>query len=128
MRTVGANPRMAFASGVPVPWVIAGAVLLSGALAGAAGAVLAAGQQFRLTPGIGSGLGFSGIVITFLARNHPLGIVVAAVLIAGLYVAGDTLQVFYNLPAAMIGLLQAIILLTVVGGEFFSRYRLQRTV
>jgi len=48
-----------------------------------------------------------------------------AFLMGGLYVSGDSLKIFYNLPAAVVGLIQAIIVLSVAASEFFVRYRLR---
>ncbi len=124
MRFVGANPQMALAAGIPVTFVIAASVSLSGALSGLGGYIMAAGQEFRLTPFLAIGYGFSGIVIAFLARNNPAAVVVVAFLMAGLYVSGDSIQVFYGLPAETVGLIQAIIVMCVVGSDFFVRYRL----
>jgi len=125
-RFVGANARMALAAGVPVVTVIVVSVLLSGALSGAAGYVMAAAQEFRMTPSMAAGYGFSGIVIAFLARNHPIGVLGVAFLMGGLYVAGQSIKVFYSLPAATVGLIQAIIVLSVTASDFFIRYRLHR--
>jgi simple sugar transport system permease protein len=124
MKFVGVNPQMALAAGIPVTFVIAASVALSGALSGLGGYIMAAGQEFRLTPFLALGYGFSGIVIAFLARNNPAAVVVVSFLMAGLYVAGDSIQVFYGLPAAMVGLVQSIIVMCVVGSDFFVRYRL----
>jgi len=126
MRAVGASPEVARATGVPVLATIVLAVGLSGALAGLAGFSVAAGEEHRLTQHLGVGYGFSGILIAFLARFSAIGVLVTAVLVAGLYVAGDSLQQFYQLPAALIGLIQAVILFSVVGTDFFARYRLHR--
>ena len=126
MRAVGANRDVARAMGVPVTATIVFAIALSGALAGLAGFSVAAGEEHRLTQHLGVGYGFSGILIAFLARFRAVGVLVAAILVAELYVAGESLQQFYQLPAALIELIQAIILFSVVGAEFFARYRLHR--
>jgi simple sugar transport system permease protein len=124
MTFVGSNARMSKAVGLPVTAVIAGTVLLSGALSGLAGFVVVAGQEYRLTTGFASGYLFSGIVIAFLARNNPIAAVVIAFLLGGLYVGGQSIQVFYNLPAGVIDLLQAIIVMCVTASELFVRYRI----
>ncbi len=126
MRFVYANRRMAEAVGVPVGRVLMGAVLLSGGLGGVAGFVVAAGQEGRLTQGFFQGYGFSGILIAFLARNHPIAAAIVAVLVAGLFVTGRTLQVFYQIPFAMVQLIQAIIVISVAASEFFIRHRVHR--
>lgn len=126
MKAVGANPEVARATGVPVLLTIVLAVAMSGALAGLAGFSVAAGEEHRLTQHLGLGYGFSGILIAFLGRFQAFGVLVAGVLVAGLYVAGQSLQQFYQLPAALIELIQAIILFSVVGADFFARYRVHR--
>jgi simple sugar transport system permease protein len=126
MRAVGANREVARATGVPVLATIVLAIALSGALAGLAGFSVAAGEEHRLTQHLGVGYGFSGILIAFLARFRAFGVLIASVLVAELYVAGESLQQFYQLPAALIELIQAIILFSVVGAEFFARYRVHR--
>lgn len=122
-RLVGANPKMALAAGVPVGMVIFASAGFSGALSGAAGFVMAAGQEFRLTGTMAAGYGFSGIMIAFLARNNPLAVLVVAFLIAGLFVGGLSIKSFYGLPEAMVQLIQAIIVLCVAASHFFVSYR-----
>ena len=124
-RFVGANPRMSLAVGINVPVVVIGFALLSGALSGTAGYVMAAAQEFRLTPSMAAGYGFSGIVIAFLARNNPLAVLAVAFLMGGLFVAGQNVKAFYGLPHALVGLLQAVIVLSVAASDFFVRYRMR---
>jgi simple sugar transport system permease protein len=126
MRFIHANPRMAEAVHVPVRRTMLTAVLVSGALAGIAGFVVAAGQEGRLTQGFFQGYGFSGILIAFLARNHPLAAAAVAVLVAALFVTGRSLQVFYQVPFSMVQLIQAIIVICAAGSEFFIRHRVRR--
>lgn len=126
LRFVDANPRVARALGVPVGRMVLTAVLLSGALAGLAGFVVVTGQEGRLTQAFYVGYGFSGILIAFLARNNPLAASVVAVLIAMLFVAGRNLQVFYQIPFAMVQLIQAILVICVASSDFFIRHRLRR--
>lgn len=127
LRFVDATPKVAEANGVPVAKVIIGTVLFSGAMAGLAGFVVAAGQEGRLTQAFYQGYGFSGILIAFLARNNPLAAVVVALLVATLFVAGRNLQVFYQIPFSMVQLIQALIVICVAGSDFFIRHRLRRT-
>ena len=124
-RIVGSNARMALAAGVPVALIVFVSVGVSGALAGAAGFVMAAGQEFRLTGTMAAGYGFSGIMIAFLARNNPLAVLAVAFLIGGLFVAGLSIKSFYGLPEAMVQLIQAIIVLCVAGAHFFVSYRVR---
>ena len=122
---VGNNQLAAKATGLPVLATIIVAVLLSGGLSGLAGGVLAAGAEYRLTQFIGHGYTFSGIVIAFLARFRPALVVVVAFLVGGVYVAGDTLKVFYGLPQAIVVLIEGTILLSLLVWEFVSHYRIE---
>jgi ABC-type uncharacterized transport system permease subunit len=126
LRFVNANPRMAGAVGVPVRRMIVACVLGSGALAGVAGFLVAAGQEGRLTQAFYTGYGFSGILIAFLARNHPIAATTVALLVATLFVAGRSLQVFYQIPFSMVQLIQAIIVIAVASSDFFIRHRIRR--
>lgn len=109
---------------MPVVLTTALAAAMSGGLAGVAGAGLAAGQEYRMTLFIAGGYTFSGIVIAFIGRFRPLPVVVTAFVVGGVYTAGDTLKVFYQLPGAITTLIEAVILLSLVTVEFFSRYHL----
>lgn len=124
-RFVGVNPRMALAVGLPVSMITAGSAIASGGLAGSAGFVIAAATEYRLTFTMAAGYGFSGIVIAFLAGNRPIPTLLVAFLMGSLYVAGESMKVFYSLPDALVGLIQAIIVLSVAASEFFVRYRLR---
>jgi simple sugar transport system permease protein len=73
------------------------------------------------------GYGFSGILIAFLARNNPLAAIPVAFLIAILFVTGQSLQVFYQIPGAMVQLIQAIIVMMVAAADFFIRHRVRLT-
>lgn len=127
MRFVYANPVMAHAAGIPVTATILVAVLVSGAFAGLAGFSITAGQEFRMTQAFFVGYGFSGVLIAFLARNNAPLAAVVAFLVAMLFVAGQSLQVFYQIPFAMVRLIQAIVIICVAASEFFLRYRVRRT-
>ena len=121
---VYANPKMAAAVGIPVTALAAAAALGSGALAGLAGFTISAGIEYRMTQSFFLGYGFSGILIAFLARNNPIGTAVVAVFVAVLMVAGQSLQVFYQIPFAMVQLIQAIVVICVAASDFFVRHRL----
>lgn len=122
---VHANPKMARAMGVRVAVLVLSAALVSAALAGVAGFVISAGIDNRMTQSFFVGYGFSGILIGFLARNNPVLVVFFAALIAVLMVAGQGLQVFYQIPSSMVLLIQAIIVICAAASEFLIRYRLR---
>lgn len=124
MDHVGQNPVAARAMGLPVVATIVGAIILSGGLAGIAGAVIVAGQEYRLTIHIADGYTFSSIVVAFLARFNPIGCLAAAFVLAGISSAGEVLKAFYQLPLSMVTLIKAILLLSVLIAEFFGRYHI----
>lgn len=125
VRFVQANPRMARALGVPFGVTVVASVLLSAASAGLAGFCIVAGEEGRLTQSFYTGYGFSGILIAFLARNTPLLTIPVGLAFAWLFVTGQSLQVFYQIPFAMVQLIQAIIVICVASSEFAMRHRLR---
>jgi simple sugar transport system permease protein len=124
MRIIHANERMALAIGIPVTAVVLGAVLLSGALAGLAGFVVTAGEVGRLSQTFYQGFGFSAVLIAFLSRNDPLAVTCVAFLVALLYAGGNSLQIFDQIPASMVQLIQAIIVMAAASSEFLIRHRI----
>ena len=126
LKFVDKSPSVAGAAGIPVKKMILFTVLFSGALAGLAGVMVTAGQEGRLTHSFFAGYGFSGILIAFLARNNALAAIATAFLIALLYIAGQSLQVFYQIPFAMVQLIQAILVICVASSDFFIRHRVKR--
>ena len=122
---VGSNPKMARAVGIRVGGTVVFAALVSGALAGLAGFTICAGIDSRMTQSFFVGYGVSGILIAFLARNNPLGVILFSLLMAVLMVAGQSLQVFYKIPFAMVQVIQALIVVSVAASEFFVRYRIR---
>jgi simple sugar transport system permease protein len=122
-RFVDANPRMAAAVGVPIAFVTLAAALMSGGISGIAGFVVSAGIEGRMTQSFFLGYTFSGILIAFLARNNPIVAILVALFVGVLFVAGQSLQVFYQIPGSMVQLIQAIIVISVAASEFFVRHR-----
>lgn len=122
-RVVGSGPAAARAAGLPVAGTVVGFALLSGALAGLAGGIIVAGTEHRLTQFVGLNTTFSGIVVATLAALEPLGVVIAAFLVAGVYVAGGTLKVFYGVSEGVVVLIQGVVLMTFLIGRFAAAYR-----
>lgn len=122
---VYSNARMARAMGVRIAGLTVLFALASGALSGFGGFIISTGIESRLTQSFFIGYGFSGILIAFLARNNPFAVAFFAILIAVLMVAGQSLQVFYQIPFAMVQLIQAIIVICVAASEFFIHYRIR---
>jgi general nucleoside transport system permease protein len=87
--------------------------------------VVSSGTTGRLTQGFFEGYGFSGVLIAFLARNNAASATIVAVLVAMLFVAGQSFQIFYQIPFAMVQMIQGIIVMCVAGSEFFIRHRIR---
>jgi ABC-type uncharacterized transport system permease subunit len=124
IRVIGENPRAARYAGISLAFNILLVMIISGGLAGLAGYGQVAGIAFRLQQGIAVGDGFTAIIIAWLAKLHPIGVLIVAFLMAALSVGGDQLTLTMGLPAAMAGVLQGAILFFVLGGDMFVRYRL----
>ncbi len=126
IRAVGANARAAAFAGMPVPWVVAKVALLSGALAGLAGALEVAGRTGYVTLDMSPGYGFSGIVIAMLAMLHPLAVVAAAVFVAGMLVGADSMSRAVAVPTYIADVIVAVALIAMLVATLFTQYRLRR--
>ena len=126
LRASGENPRAARYARIPYPALVLLVMTLSGVLAGWAGLLEASANLNRLQPSIMAGYGYTAIVVAWLSRLNPLTIAVASFLLAGLRVGLETLQLDLQVPAAFGQILEGLILLTVLAGGFFSRYRITR--
>jgi simple sugar transport system permease protein len=121
----GENIRAAKYAGLPYNRLVILAMVLSGVLAGWAGFLEASATINRLQPGIIVGYGYTAIVVAWLARLNPIYIGVASFLLAGLRVGLENLQLDLQVPAAFGGIMEGLILLTVLSGSFFINYRIR---
>ncbi|HBV87283.1 ABC transporter permease [Desulfosporosinus sp.] len=119
MRAVGAGPEAARYAGIRVEWYLVLAMALAGGMAGLAGVVEVAGVHHRSLEGLSAGYGFSGIVAALFGRLHPLGTIPASVLFGALLVGADMMQRAVNIPAAMIMVIQGLVVLFVVSSDYF---------
>ncbi|WP_315836309.1 ABC transporter permease [Bradyrhizobium prioriisuperbiae] len=124
-RFISANPRMARIVNIPVQAVTMSIIAASGACAGLAGFINIASQEGRLTQSFSNGYVFSGVLIAFLSRNDPIVVAVVGFLIAVLFITGQTLQVFYQIPFTMVQMIEAIIVIAVASSEFLIRHRIR---
>jgi simple sugar transport system permease protein len=128
LRAVGLSEHAARYAGIPVRRTIALALTMSGALAGLAGAVLVFGSESHRmvtdgsTMGFTGGAGFNGIVAALLGGLHPLWTIPASFLFGGLIVGGQALQRAVQVPSALIGALNGLVVIFVVAAD---RYRVQ---
>jgi len=120
LRAVGLNPWAAEYGGVSVASGIVRAMALSGALAGLVGVDFVLGYKYYYEQGFSSGIGFMGIAVALLGRNHPLGVVLAALLFGALSYGG--LVINSVVPKELVEILQSIVIVAViVGTNLFGR-------
>jgi len=103
-------------------------LLLSGMTAGVAGVAEVAGPVGQLNLNISPGYGFAAIIVAYLGRLSPLGMVLSGLLMALVYLGGEAAQVSLQLPAAITGLFQGMLLLFLLGANAFVDNRLRRRV
>ena len=127
IRAVGANARAATFAGMPVGRVTVWVALLSGALAGLAGAIEVAGRAGYVTLDMSPGYGYSGIVIAMLAGLHPLGVVAAAVFVAGILVGADSMSRAVGVPTYIADVIVSVSLLAMLVAAMLAQYRIVRS-
>lgn len=128
VRAAGTAPRAARFAGVKPETLVAFCLGLSGALAGLAGLFEVAGPAGQITDKVGVGYGFTAIIVAFLGRLHPVGILLAGLLLALTYIGGELAQLMLNLPAATVQVFQGMLLFFLLGFDLLTRYRITRRV
>lgn len=133
IRAVGLNPDASRYAGINVNRYTVLALLLSGALAGLAGAVQVYGVHHRMfTDGSAAGFtgsaGFNGIVAALFGKLHPIGTIPASFVFGALLVGANRLQRAMQVPSALITALNGLVVVFVVSSEIWSRWRAQRRV
>lgn len=125
MRAVGHNREAARFAGIPVDPVLAKTALLSGGLAALAGFSEVAGLKGNLTLDLSPGYGYSGIVVAMLAMLNPLGVVVSAIFVAGIFVGADAMSRSAGVPSYIADVMTATALLTMVTAILLTRFRVR---
>ncbi|WP_299846773.1 ABC transporter permease [uncultured Paracoccus sp.] len=128
IRAAGLAPRAARFAGVRPETLVAFCLGLSGALAGLAGIFEAAGPAGQITDSFGSGYGFTAIIVAFLGRLNPVGILLAGLLLALTYIGGELAQLTMQLPAATVQVFQGMLLFFLLGFDLLTRFRITRGV
>ena len=116
-RIVGGNARAARMAGLPVGRMTVIVTALAGAAAGLAGMVEVGAVQGSANANIAAGYGLAGILVAFLARQHPLAVVPVAILLGGIGASGGLLQRRLDLPDAAVLVLQGILFVALLAGE-----------
>ena len=123
IRVIGDNPVCARYAGIDLVRNTLVVMGVAGALAGLAGAGEASAIAGRLQRGLSPGYGYTGIIVAWLAKLNPIAAVLVAVLLGGLFLGGDALQISLGLPIAVVYMLQGLIFFFVLGGEVIVAYR-----
>ena len=102
------------------------ALLVSGGAAGLAGALEVAGPIGQLTPYVPAGYGFAAIIVAFVGRLHPVGMVFSAILMSMFYIGGELAQSRLGLPKSLTGVFQGLLLFTLLACDTLIAYRIRR--
>ncbi|HTH13024.1 MAG TPA: ABC transporter permease, partial [Spirochaetia bacterium] len=125
LRLLGANPEAARHAGINVKGHVIVVMLLSGGLAGVAGMSEVSGVAHRLLYGISPGYGYTAIIVAWIARLNPFGIILSSVLFGGLIVGGYSVQTL-GLPSSVSSLLQGAVLFFLIAGSILGKVRIRR--
>ena len=99
------------------------ALLVSGGMAGLAGGLEVAGPLGQLTPHVPAGYGFAAIIVAFVGRLHPVGIVFSAILMSMFYIGGELAQTRLGLPKSLTGVFQGLLLFSLLASDTLIAYR-----
>ena len=102
------------------------ALLISGGMAGLAGALEVAGPIGQLTPYVPAGYGFAAIIVAYVGRLHPVGMVFSAILMSMFYIGGELAQSRLGLPKSLTGVFQGLLLFTLLACDTLVNYRFKR--
>jgi general nucleoside transport system permease protein len=122
LKIVGSAPDAARFAGFSENRMVWFTFMASGALAGLAGVGEVAGPIGQLIPSISPGYGFTAIIVAFLGRLHPFGVLVAGLVMALTYLGGETAQIEIGVPAAVTGLFQGFLLFYLLASDVLIRY------
>jgi ABC-type uncharacterized transport system permease subunit len=126
-RMVGGNVRAALLNGLPVRRLIVIVTFLGGLAAGLAGSIEVAAIHGTANASLVTGYGYTGVLVAFIARSNPLGVIPVALLLGGIGASGGLLQRIFELPDATVNVLQGILFIAILLSEtFYGRRRALR--
>lgn len=125
IKVIGLTPAAAGYAGFDQKRIVWLTLLLSGALAGVAGMGEIAGPIGQITASISPGYGYTAIIVAFLGRLHPVGILLAALLMALSFIGGEAAQIAMGLPKAITGVFQGMLLFFLLASDVLIRYRVR---
>jgi len=125
VRVAGGNPRAALAQGLPVGKLIIICCAIAGACAGFAGFFEVAAIQGRANASLAAGYGYTGILVSFLARHNPLAIIPVAILFGGIVASGGLIERRMGLPDATVLVLQGMTFVVLLMSEtLYGRFKI----
>lgn len=124
-RVIGFAPKASSFAGFRNNSLMWLSFLVAGAAAGLAGISEVAGSLQQVVPSVSTGYGFTAIIVAFLGRLHPLGILLAGLLLALTYLGGDLAQIELHLPHAVTHVFQGMLLLFLLGCDVLISYRIR---
>ena len=125
IKVMGQSPRAARFGGFSEKKVVWICLMISGGLAGLAGLFEAAGPVGQLVPSLPVGYGFTAIIVAFLGRLNPIGILFGGFVMALTYIGGESAQISMNLPSAVTGVFQGMFLFFLLGIDVLAKYRVR---
>jgi len=125
MRVAGLAPAAANYAGISSKRTVWMGLMIGGACAGLAGVGEVAGPIGQLLPVVSPGYGFAAIIVAFVGRLHPVGILFASLLMSLLYLGGEAAQMKLALPSSVTGLFQGTLLLFLLAADVFIHYRVR---
>ena len=127
MQVGGLAPAAARYAGFSSRTALWTALLVSGGMAGLAGALEATGPLGQLTPYVPAGYGFAAIIVAYVGRLHPVGIVFSSILMSMFYIGGELAQSRLGLPKALTGVFQGLLLFALLACDTLIHYRIRST-
>lgn len=109
-------------SGSRIIWIT---LMISGGIAGLAGTIEVSGPIGQVLPSISPGYGFTAIIVAYVGRLHPVGVLLAGLLLALTYLGGETAQIVLNLPVAVTGVFQGLLLFFLLASDVLINYKIQ---
>jgi simple sugar transport system permease protein len=125
VRAVGSAPEAARHGGFDTKQTVLLALVISGGMAGLAGALEFTGALKSINLGFPSGYGFTAIIVSFLGRLNPIGCLLAGIVMAVTYVGGQVAQTTVHIPNSTAGIFQAMMLFLILASDILIRYRVR---
>jgi ABC-type uncharacterized transport system permease subunit len=125
LRVGGMAPHAALYAGFSSRKSLWSSMLICGALSGLAGVCEVLGPLGQLTPSVSPGYGFAAIIVAFVGRLHPLGVVFSSFIMALFYIGGELAQSRLGMPSAITGVFQGILLFALLGCDVLIHYKLR---